>query len=151
LPVKDICLGGEKRQKRGFVLKALFLGLVCLSGCSGMAFRGDALQVGLSAVEIDKKALEKAVAHLAATQASSPEALPEAVKILFSFLGQTAPDAMVKTRPHADAHWRLDRIYLLDDCVAAQFTEGHYMETVFFVRTRGGWRVATRIRPQDHL
>ncbi|MDY6989867.1 MAG: hypothetical protein SWQ30_17635 [Thermodesulfobacteriota bacterium] len=140
-------------RKRAMAVKGLsLLSLVWLmAGCSGMGLRAPALQIGLSEVEIDEKAVEKAMAYLEATEAPSPEALPEAVKILFSFLGQSAPDTLVESKPHADAHWRLDRIYLLGDCVAVQFAEGHYMETVFFVRTRAGWRTAARIQPEDHL
>jgi hypothetical protein len=152
LSVKQI-RGREMGTKRGIATKGMFLlGLGCfMAGCSGMTSRGDALQVGLSDLEIDKEAVRKVTARLATPQASSPEALPDTVKILFSFLGQIEPGAVVETKPHADAHWRLDRIYLLDDCVAAQYTEGHYMETVFFVRTRTGWRLVARIQPKDHL
>jgi len=133
---------------KGLLLMCFFW---AIAGCGAMGFRRPALQIGLSDLEIDEKAVEKAMAYVAATEASSPEALPEAVKILFSFLGHTAPDTLVETRPHADGSWRLDQIYLLGDCVAVQFAEGHYMETIFFVRTRAGWRTAARIQPKDHL
>jgi len=133
---------------KGLLLTCFFW---AIAGCGTMGFRGPALQIRLSELEIDEKAVEKAMAYLDATETPSPQALPEAVKVLFSFLGHAEPDTLVETKPHADAHWRLDRIYLLGDCVAVQFAEGHYMETAFFVRTRAGWRVAARIQPKDHL
>jgi len=152
-PVGDRYLGGKMGLKRATGLTGLsLLSLFWLmAGCSGMAFRGPALQIELSDLEIDERAVEKAMAHIAATEPSLPEGLPGDVKILFTFLGHAAPDTLVETKPHANAHWCLDRIYLLDDCVAVQFAEGHYMETVFFVRTRTGWRTAARIQPKDHL
>ncbi|MDY6951898.1 MAG: hypothetical protein SWE60_10315 [Thermodesulfobacteriota bacterium] len=148
LDVRDLV--GKMACKRARALKGWsLLSLVFLmAGCSGMAFRGPALEIGLRQVELDEKAVQKA---MAVTEAPLPEALPEAVRILFSFLGHADPDTLVKTKPHAHAHWRLDRIYLLGDCVAVQFAEGHFMETIFFVRTRAGWRAAARIQPKDHL
>jgi hypothetical protein len=31
-----------------------------------------------------------------------------------------------------------------------QMTEGHYLETLFFIQYSEGWRLKARIRPQDH-
>jgi len=109
-----------------------------------------ALQITLSDIQVDEEAVEQAMARIAVSPAPSGEEVPETLKALFSFLVQTPSDKLVETRPHAGTRWHLDQIYLLDDCVAAQFAEGHYMETVFFVRNRRGWRIAGRIRPGDH-
>jgi hypothetical protein len=130
----------------------LVLCLVWLSsGCGGMANTKPGLQIKLSDVQIDEKAVEQMTAHIAVPTAPSGEAVPEALKILLSFLAQTPPDKLVETKPHAESHWRLNKIYLLDNCVAVQFAQGHYMETVFFVKNRTGWFIAGRIRPKDHL
>jgi hypothetical protein len=116
-----------------------------------MAFRKSALQIKLSDIQIDQEAVGQAMAHIAVPAAPCREEVSEALKILLSFLAQTPPDKLVETKPHAESRWHLDQIYLLDDCVAVQFAQGHYMETIFFVRNRTGWHVAGRIRPKDHL
>jgi hypothetical protein len=137
---------------KGIPMKGLvLLGLLWLaSGCSEAHFRKPALQITLSDIQVDEEAVEQAMARIAVSPAPSGDEVPETLKALFSFLVQTPSDKLVETRPHAGTRWHLDQIYLLDDCVAAQFSEGHYMETVFFVRNRRGWRIAGRIRPGDH-
>lgn len=115
-----------------------------------MAAWSPGLQIKPNDIQIDEKAVEQTMAHIAVPKASFQEEVSEAFKILFTFLAHTPPNKLVETKPHAETHWDLDRIYLLDDCVAVQFVEGHYMETVFFVRNRMGWRIAGRIRPKDH-
>jgi hypothetical protein len=143
---------GQMGRTTGILVKGL--PLLCLfwviAGCSGLATRRPALQIAFSDFQIDEEAVETAVARVAVGKPASRQALPEAVKVLFSFLVQAPPDELVETKPHAEGCWRLDRIYLLDDCVAVQFAEGHYMETLFFVRNHAGWRLAARIRPADH-
>jgi len=140
-------------RAKGIPMKGLFV--LCLfwltTGCGGIAFRKPALQIKSSDIQIDEKAVEQTMARIGVPTAPFREEVPEAFKILFSFLGQTPPDKLVDAKPHAEAHWKLDQIYLLDDCVAVQFVEGHYMETIFFVQNRTGWHIAGRIRPKDHL
>lgn len=131
--------------------RLLLLCAFCLvTGCGGMANTKRALQIKLSDIQIDEKAVEQMTAHIAVPTALSGERVPESLKILFSFLAQTRPGRLVETKPHASGRWQLDQIYLFEDCVAVQFTEGHYLETIFFVRNRTGWRIAGRIRPEDY-
>jgi len=140
------------KRGKGMPLKGLLV--LCLvwliTGCRGMASRKASLQVAFNDIQVDEAAVGQAMTHIAVAPALSREDVSEALKILFSFLVQTPPDELVETKPHAQARWHLNQIYLLDDCVAVQFAEGHYMETVFFVRNREGWRIAGRIRPEDH-
>jgi hypothetical protein len=140
------------KRVKGISIKGLLL--LCLvwliTGCSGIASRKAGLQLGLDDIQVDEEAVGQAMTRIAVSPALSREDLSEALKILFSFLVQTPPDQLVETKPHAEARWQLDKIYLLDDCVAVQFAEGHYMETIFWVRNRTGWRMAGRIRPEDH-
>ena len=121
-----------------------------ITGCSGMGSRKPGLQVALNDIQVDEEAVGQAMTRIAVPPPLSREDVSEALKILFSFVVQTPPDELVETKPHAEARWQLDKIYLLDDCVAVQFAEGHYMETIFLVRNRTGWRTAGRIRPEDH-
>jgi len=121
-----------------------------ITGCRGVTSGKPSLQVVLNDIPLDEEAVGQAMTRIAVPPAWSLEDVSEALEILFSFLVQTPPDELVETKPHAQARWHLDKIYLLDDCVAVQFAEGHYMETVFFVRNREGWRMAGRIRPEDH-
>lgn len=140
------------KRVRGISMKGLLV--LCLvwliTGCSGMGSRRPDLQLGLNDIQVDEEAVGQAMARIAVSPSLSRQDVSEALKILFSFLVQTPPDQLVETRPHAEARWQLDKIYLLDDCVAVQFAEGHYMETIFLVRNRTGWRTAGRIRPEDH-
>ena len=140
------------KRVKGISIKGLLL--LCLvwliTGCSGIASRKAGLQLGLDDIQVDEEAVGQAMTRIAVSPALSREDVSEALKILFSFLVQTPPDQLVETKPHAEARWQLDKIYLLDDCVAVQFAEGHYMETIFWVRNRTGWRMAGRIRPEDH-
>ena len=142
------------RRVKGISMKGwLLLCLIWLiTGCSGMGSRKPGLQVALNDIQVDEEAVGQAMAmtRIAVSPLLSREDVSEALKILFSFLVQTPPDQLVETKPHAEARWQLDKIYLLDDCVAVQFAEGHYMETIFWVRNRTGWRMAGRIRPEDH-
>jgi hypothetical protein len=78
------------------------------------------------------------------------EVLTPAHQSLFTYLAQTPPADLVTTPVHSRGTWRLEKIFILDDCVAVQMSEGHYLETLFFVQYGGGWRLTSRIRPQDH-
>lgn len=69
---------------------------------------------------------------------------------LFTYLGQKDPAALVATESHSQGKWRIEKVFLLDDCVAVQMTEGHYLETLFFVQNSRGWRLKSRIIPEDH-
>ncbi|MBW2070229.1 MAG: hypothetical protein JRI89_03140 [Deltaproteobacteria bacterium] len=82
-------------------------------------------------------------------QPAAPE-IPASLGVLFTYLATAQAANLVETRAHAQGKWRMEKIYFLDDCVAVQMTEGHYLETLFFVQFSKGWRLAARIRPQDH-
>jgi hypothetical protein len=69
---------------------------------------------------------------------------------LFTYLAQADPADLVTTKPHNQWEWRIEKVFLLDDCVAVQMTEGHYLETLFFVQHSEGWRLKSRIIPEDH-
>ena len=135
---------------KGLLLLCLLWLMMGFAGCSGLGLRRPALQIESNNIHVDEGAVEQTMAHVAVTKTPWQKEVPEAFKVLFTFLGRTPPEKLVETKPHADARWQLDQIYLLDDCVAVQFAEGHYMETIFFVKNRAGWRLAGRIRPEDH-
>jgi len=128
----------------------LFFVFCLVNGCVGVANTKPGLQIKLSDIQIEEKAVEQMMDHIAVGAAPCLEEIPEALKSLLSFLAQTPPDSLVESGPHAQSSWRLDQIYLLDDCVAVQFAEGHFLETIFFVRNPKGWRISGRIRPEDH-
>jgi len=140
--------GAAKRRPMRRLLLLCAFSLVI--GCGGMINTKPGLQIKLSDIQIDEKAVEQMAAHLAVPVAPCREEIPDALKSLLSFLVQTPPDSLVESSPHAQSSWRLDQVYILDDCVAVQFAEGHYLETIFFVRNPKGWRISGRIRPEDH-
>lgn len=69
---------------------------------------------------------------------------------LFTYLAKTNPANLVTTAAHSQGEWRIEKVFILDDCVAVQMSEGHYLETLLFVRCPSGWRLLGRIRPKDH-
>ena len=71
-------------------------------------------------------------------------------QFLFTYLAQLNPADLVVTQPHSQGNWRIEKIFMLDDCVAVQMTEGHYLETLFFIQYSEGWRLKSRIITRDH-
>lgn len=132
------------------IVLLLFL-IWVIAGCDALAPSKQIVQIKSSTVKIDDKAVERLLPQIASSPVPPTKKLSESLKILLTFLAQTPPARVVETKPHDQPKWRIGRIYLLDDCVAVQFTEGHYMETIFFVENRMGWRIAGRVRPSDHL
>jgi hypothetical protein len=134
------------KAQRIVTLVVLFL----LTACGGRPEQ-ETVEVRSADVKTDGAAVERVLPLVLPSHQPNLQDLPPPLQILFTYLDKTPPARLVRTEPHAEGSWRIEKIFLLDDCVAVQLTEGHYLETLFFVQYSQGWRLTARIRPQDHI
>ena len=108
------------------------------------------IEVRFSEIGVESSAVSEIVPLVSPSHRLEEQALSPAHQSLFTYLAKTEPADLVTTEAHDQGKWRIEKIFILDDCVAVQMTEGHYLETLFFVQATHGWRLSARIRPQDH-
>ena len=132
-------------KKLTFVLTTL----LALS-CTSQPAEEETIEVRFRDTVADPGAVSVMLPLLASSQKVDEPHLSPAHQSLFTYLAQTDPAALVTTEPHSQGKWRIEKLFLLDDCVAVQMTEGHYLETLFFAQYRHGWRLKSRITPRDH-
>jgi hypothetical protein len=108
------------------------------------------LEVRFEDIKVEAAAVSEVMQLVSPTRQPKQEQLSPAIQHLFSYLAETSPAELVPTSSHSLGKWRLEKIFILDDCVAVQMTEGHYLETLFFVEYSKGWRLSARIKPEDH-
>ncbi len=90
-----------------------------------------------SMAQILKRLAIRPVSHGGMTQALLPLVSPSHVppekhltpahQFLFTYLAHSNPADLVVTKPHSQGSWRIEKIFMLDDCVAVQMTEVHYL------------------------
>ena len=100
---------------------------------------------------VEPTAVSKTLALVSPSHQPDKEILSSAQQILFTHLAKTDPAHLVTTTAYSQGKWRIEKVFMLDDCVAVQMSEGHYLETLIFVQHSKGWRLQARIRPHDHL
>ena len=108
------------------------------------------IEVRFSEIGVESGAVSEIVVLVSPSHHPEKQDLSPAHQSLFTYLAKTKPADLVTTEAHDQGKWRIEKIFVLDDCVAVQMTEGHYLETLFFVQSTYGWRLSARIRPQDH-
>ena len=130
------------------LLFLLFLQLLVY--CGTQVSEEGTIEVRFREITVESTAVSRIMPLV--TQSHQPDEanLSSSHQSLFTYLAQTDPADLVRTKPHSQGTWRIEKIFLLDDCVAVQMTEGHFLETIFFVQHSKGWRLTTRIRPHDH-
>ena len=133
---------------KGKLLPILFLCLI--ASCSSQGPEEEIVEVRFSEIGVEAKAVLEIFPLVFSTHIPNEEQLSPAHRSLFTYLAKTDPADLVTTKPHSQGRWRIEKIFLLDDTVAVQLTEGHYLETVFFVQYSKGWRLKARITPRDH-
>ena len=142
------------RTSMGFCLwmKKLILVLTILLAvsCTTQPAEEETIEVRFRDIVADPRAVSVVLPLVASSHEPDEPHLSPAHQSLFTYLAQTDPAALVTTKPHNQGKWRIEKVFLLDDCVAVQMTEGHYLETLFFVQYRNGWRLKSRITPWDH-
>ena len=124
---------------------------ICLAvACTTQTSEEETLEIRFRDTVVDPSAVSLVLPLAASSHPPDEAHLSPAHQALFTYLAQKDPAALVTTEPHSQGEWRIEKVFLLDDCVAVQMTEGHYLETLFFVQYRDGWRLKSRIVPKDH-
>jgi hypothetical protein len=137
---------------RGGMTRALlpFLISLLMVSCGTQSSEEKGAEVRFREMAVESTAVSKMLPLLSPSHVPPERHLTPAQQFLFTYLAQSNPADLVVTRPHGRGNWRIEKIFMLDDCVAVQMTEGHYLETLFFIQYSEGWRLKARIRPQDH-
>ena len=134
------------------VRRIICLLAICLAvSCTSQSPEEETTEIRFRNIAVDSRAVSAIIPLVASSHQADDAHLSPAHQSLFTYLAQTDPAALVTTKPHSQGEWRIEKVFLLDDCVAVQMTEGHYLETLFFVQYRDGWRLKDRIIPEDHL
>jgi hypothetical protein len=130
------------------LLPLLFLQLMV--SCGTQSSEEKSAEVRFREMAVESGAVSKMLPLVSPSHVPPERHLTPAQQFLFTYLAHSNPADLVVTRPHSEGNWRIEKIFMLDDCVAVQMTEGHYLETLFFIQYGEGWRLKARIRPQDH-
>lgn len=127
----------------------VFTTLLAVS-CTTQPAEEETIEVRFRDTVADPRAVAVVLPLVVSSHEPDEPDLSPAHQSLFTYLAQTDSASLVTTKPHSQGKWRIEKVFLLDDCVAVQMTEGHYLETLFFVQYRNGWRLKSRITPRDH-
>jgi hypothetical protein len=134
------------------VRRVIGLLTICLAvSCTNQTPEEETIKILFRDAVVDSNAVSAILPLVASSHKADDAHFSLAHQSLFTYLAQTDPAALVTTKPHSQGEWRIEKVFLLDDCVAVQMTEGHYLETLFFVQYTDGWRLKDRIIPEDHL
>jgi hypothetical protein len=130
---------------------ATLLLLIVLSGsCGREPVRQESLEIPFRDTPAEANAVSQIVPLVAVSHQVDQARLTPALESLFTYLAKTPATQLIRTPPHAQGTWQIEKVFILDDCVAVQLSEGHYLETLLFTQHSTGWRLVARIRPQDH-
>lgn len=127
-----------------------FLVSLLVVSCGTQSSEEKGAEVRFREMAVESTAVSRMLPLLSPSHVPPERHLTPAQQFLFTYLAHSNPADLVVTRPHSQGNWRIEKIFMLDDCVAVQMTEGHYLETLFFIQYSEGWRLKARIRPQDH-
>lgn len=127
-----------------------FLVFLLAVSCGTQSSEEKSAEVRFREMTVESGAVSKMLPLVFPSHVPPEKQLTPAEQFLFTYLARSNPADLVVTQPHSQGTWRIEKIFVLDDCVAVQMTEGHYLETLFFVQYRDGWRLKNRIIPKDH-
>ena len=137
-------MGGVTRTLLSFLISLLMV------SCGPQGSEEKGAEVRFQDMAVESSAVSKMLPLIFPSHVPPERYLTPAQQFLFTYLAHSNPADLVVTRAHGQGDWRIEKIFMLDDCVAVQMTEGHYLETLFFVQYRDGWRLKGRIIPKDH-
>ena len=133
------------------VRRIIILLTVCLAvSCTSQSPEEETTEILFRDTAVDSNAVSVILPLVASSHQADDAHLSPAHQSLFTYLAQRDPATLVTTKQHSQGEWRIEKVFLLDDCVAVQMTEGHYLETLFFAQYRDGWRLKSRVVPKDH-
>ena len=146
---RKVCL---KFSRNGLLTRKFLpiLILCLLLSCGTQGPEEKILEVRISEVGVESKAVSEILPLVSASHLPEAQQLSPAQQSLFTYLAKMDPADLVTTKAHSQGIWRIEKVYILDDSVAVQMSEGHYLETLFFVQYSKGWRLKSRITPSDH-
>jgi hypothetical protein len=145
------CCHRSSRSISLVVRRIIGLLSICLAvSCTTQTPEEKTIEILFRDTVVDSTAVSVVLPLVASSHQPDDAHLSPAHQSLFTYLAQKDPAALVITLPHSQGEWRIEKVFLLDDCVAVQMTEGHYLETLFFVQYSKGWRLKSRIIPEDH-
>jgi hypothetical protein len=121
-----------------------------IASCGTQGPEEEVLEVRISEIGVESKAVSEIMPLVSPSHLPEEQHLSPAHQSLFTYLAKMEPADLVTTKPHSQGIWRIEKVYILDDSVAVQMSEGHYLETLFFVQYSEGWRLKSRITPRDH-
>jgi hypothetical protein len=142
--IRSFSHGGMTRALLPFLIPWLMV------SCGTQSSEEKGSEVRFREMAVESTAVSRMLPLIFPSHMPPERQLTPAQQFLFTYLAQSNPADLVVTRPHSQGNWRIEKIFMLDDCVAVQMTEGHYLETLFFVQYRDGWRLKSRIIPRDH-
>jgi hypothetical protein len=142
--IRSVSRGGMTRALLPFLIPLLMV------SCSTQSSEEEGAEVRFREMAVESGAVSKMLPLVSPSHVPPERDLTPAQQFLFTYLVQSNPANLVVTQPHSQGNWRIEKIFMLDDCVAVQMTEGHYLETLFYIQYSEGWRLKARIRPQDH-
>ncbi|HYA02481.1 MAG TPA: hypothetical protein VEI04_05135 [Syntrophobacteria bacterium] len=142
-----LCPGRSKPWVRAHLLLILLLAAI---SCGQEPARHESLEVSFRDVAVKAEAVAQIVPLVALSHQADQAHLTPALQSLFTYLAETPLAQLTRTPAHAQGTWRIEKVFILDDFVAVQLTEGHYLETLLFSQHSQGWRLMARIRPEDH-
>ena len=132
------------------VWATLLLLIVLSASCGREPARQESLEIPFRDTPAEANAVSQIVALVAVSHQADQARLTPALESLFTHLAKTPATQLTRTTPHAQGTWQIEKVFILDDCVVVQLSEGHYLETLLFTQHSTGWRLVARIRPQDH-
>jgi hypothetical protein len=138
-----------RKKPRARALLLLLLLFTTVS-CRQEPAHRESFEFSFRDVTVKAEAVSQIVPLVALSHPADQAHLTPALQSLFTYLAQTPLTQLTWTPAHAEGTWRIEKVFILDDCVAVQLTEGHYLETLLFSQHSSGWRLVARIRPQDH-
>ena len=118
--------------------------------CGSQSPDQETIEIRFRDVAVEPGAVSEMLHLVSPGRQPDQESLSPAQQHLFTYLAKTHPADLARTAAHSQGEWRIEKIFVLDDCVAVQLSEGHYLETLFFAQHSKGWRLIARIQPQDH-
>lgn len=148
--MKDVlrCAPGTPAGTR--LWATLLLLLVLSASCGREPACQESLEIPFREVPAEAEAVSRVIPLVAVSYQADQARLTPALESLFTYLAKTPATQLARTPPHSQGTWQIEKVFILDDCVAVQLSEGHYLETLLFTQHSQGWRLVARIRPEDH-
>ena len=144
LAILSVSHGGMTRALLPFLIPLFMV------SCSTQSSEEKSAEVRFREMAVESGAVSKMLPLISPSHVPPERQLTPAQQFLFTYLAHSKPADLVVTQPYSQGRWRIEKIFMLDNCVAVQMTEGHYLETLFFIQYSEGWRLTARIRPKDH-